>query len=118
MAEVYMQRDTVLDAYPDPTDYSLEPRRFAQLFARQYRHHCTNTINRYLWSYDNDFLGIWRTGSRYRVIGRVSLSDINVVKCQMDYDVYYESNDFDACKEYYLCLVSRLLSSVLPMVLC
>ena len=67
--EVYEDNNAIM-SYPSVTDYSIDLKQVIYYFSRAYRNHCSSCVNRYLFSWDNDFLCIMPIRSQYRVIGR------------------------------------------------
>lgn len=88
MAEIYQPDDDPLLTYPPVSDYSFDLDQLIHFFGRSFRHHCSSVVNRYLFSWDNDFLCIMPLRSKFRVIGRVSV-DITYIKRCVDYDVFF-----------------------------
>lgn len=86
MPEIYDPDETLL-TFPEVTDNSVDIPILVRYFGRRYRHHASSVSNRYLFSYDNDFLTIMPLRSRYRVLGRVSVN-FEPVSRHIDYDVY------------------------------
>lgn len=87
MSEVYQPDDNPLLTYPPVSDYSLDIKQLIHFFGRRFRNHCTSVVNRYLFSWDNDFLFIMPLRSKYRLLGRVSVEFAYIKRC-VDYDVF------------------------------
>lgn len=84
--EAYETEPTLL-TYPPVTDNSLEMRQMVHYFSRAYRNHCSAVCNRYLFSWDNDFLTIVPIRTQYRVIGRTD--KFAPVKTAKYFDTYF-----------------------------
>lgn len=107
--EAYNISDDPILGYPPVSDNSIDLQQIVYFFGRRYRHHATSSVNRYLYSIDNDFVTIIPVRSNFRVIGRVDI-DFPIIKRTIDYDVFFYGS-FDRCVEVFQCLVSRLLLS-------
>lgn len=93
MAEIYEDKNNILK-YPPVTDYSFDLQLLTYYFSRAYRHHCKSCVNRYMFSYDNDFFAIMPIRSQYRILGRVDM--FAPVKRSKYFDTFYEGS-FDDC---------------------
>lgn len=100
--EVYEDSNNIL-SYPPVSDYSFEMRQLIHYFSRAYRNHCTNCVNRYLFSYGNDFACITPIRSRYRVIGRID--NFKYVKRSKYFDTFFVGS-FEECVHFFRNLIS------------
>lgn len=103
--EVYEPPENIL-SYPPVSDYSLEMRQLIYYFSRSYRNHCTNCVNRYLFSFGNDFVCITPIRSRFRVIGRID--NFKFVKRSKYFDTFFVGS-FDDCLKFYKDILSSYI---------
>lgn len=95
--EVYEDKNNILK-YPPVTDYSIDLRLLTYYFSRSYRNHCTSCVNRYLFSYDNDFFAIMPIRSRFRIIGRVDM--FSPISRSKYFDTFFLGSFDDCLKQY------------------
>lgn len=97
-------------SYPVSNDWSLDTQRLVYFFSPKYKtFQVKNIVNKYLFSYSEDFVCIQRVRSKYRVIGRFVSSFDFLSICPnfvqgTDFDVFVTS-DFDSCR----CVFNRLV---------
>lgn len=103
MAEIYEISENPILNYPEPTDYTITTDQIVRFFGRSHRHFCSSTVNKYLFSWDNDFFTIQPIRSQYRVIGRCDT--IQPLKRLKDFDVFYVGT-FEACRDRYHEIIS------------
>lgn len=102
--EVY-ESGNELVGYPTPLDCSLDTTSLIGFFGRRAKMFCESTANKYLFSYNNDFLCIvpYRSDT-YRVVGRLD-NNYKCIKHTIDYDVFCVGN-FDVCLDYFNKVIS------------
>lgn len=96
--------------YPVSNDNTFDTKHVVYFFSPKYKtFQVKNVVNKYLFSYSDDFICIQKIRSKYRVIGRF-VSDFDYISvCPgfvrgTDFDVFVTS-DFDSCR----CVFNRLL---------
>ena len=111
--EVY-ETDNELVGYPTPLDCSLDVQTLLGYFGRRAKMYCKSSANKYLFSYDKDFLSVVPSrGKTYRLIGRSEC--LKPVDSTINYDVYYVGSLLDCgnkfneyCMEVLRCRVLLL----------
>lgn len=105
--EIYTPNDKDVQTL-ETADYTISLSSYLKFFARRWRPYLKSCLNKYVWSYDNYWLGIMPIRTKYRVFGQI---DKPYIKRLDLYDVYF-IGDLQECIDKWVALVRLCLPQV------